>query len=150
MDTVKKEMLVSTEEFDKAVAIRMTHDQLQDNIADLAITLGWQVFHPQTVETVKRGHCTPYKYATSKGFPDLVLAKKDIGIILIEVKSEKGDLSDDQKRWRQHIGDVICPTGEYSYYVLRPCDWMSNKVQEILERGWEIGVLVNTHGSWQM
>lgn len=51
------------------------------------------------------------------GFPDLVCAHPDHGLVFIELKSETGSLSSDQYDWR----DYLVATG-VRYYVFRPRD----------------------------
>ena len=60
----------------------------QDQVTQLAIMNGWQVFHP-TPHAVRPG-----VYRTDgKGFPDLVLAHKHRGLIFAELKTERGKVS---------------------------------------------------------
>jgi len=110
----------------------MTHTELQDAIATLAIALGYRVFHTQTVQLASGGHLTPYKYPTSKGFVDLELVHKaGKGILYIECKVGRDKLSDEQEEWQ-----AAYKSNGANHYVFRPADWHSGRVEQVLERGW--------------
>jgi hypothetical protein len=81
----------------------------QDTVERLARMNGWQVFHP-----------SPHKVrdnvwrSDGAGFPDLVLAHKDRGLIFAELKTERGKVSAAQKLWALNI----LPHAEW--YLWRP------------------------------
>lgn len=89
----------------------------QDKVIQLARMNGWDIFHP-----------TPHKVGQTwrsdgVGFPDLVLAHPDRGVIFAELKTERGKLLPAQKKWAL----ALLRYGEY--YVWRP-----NQLQLIAER----------------
>lgn len=83
----------------------MTEAEFQTNVIDLAKTLGWLVHHDGG--DVRR---TTYG---DPGFPDLVLAKGG-RVVFLELKSEKGKLTDTQYAWSEAIYEKM--------HVVRPSD----------------------------
>jgi hypothetical protein len=81
----------------------------QDQVVTLAKMNGWQVFHP-TPHQVRPGVFR----SDGAGFPDLVLAHKDRGLIFAELKTERGKVSAAQKVWALNI----LPHAEW--YLWRP------------------------------
>lgn len=61
----------------------------QSQVIKLAKTLGWRTYH--TFDSRRSTH----------GFPDLVLVRDRV--IYLELKREKGRLTDEQKDWLQHL-----------------------------------------------
>jgi len=79
----------------------MTEAEFQKQVVDLAHLYGWQVHH--TRPAVLPGG----KWAThgiDPGFPDLVIAHPDKGVIIAELKSEKGRISENQMAWAIALG----------------------------------------------
>ena len=103
----------------------MTEAEFQRAVIDLAIMCGWRVHHARTVQdaagrwqTAISGH---------PGFPDLVLAHHTKGVLYVELKAERGRLSEWQQRWQQ----ALEPTGRYRLW--RPIDWPT--ISSTLQRG---------------
>lgn len=88
-------------------------------VVEYAEVNGWKVYHQLDVGWKKCplcstlmvakgtriacpacGHEEPVKYAKriGKGFPDLVMAKRN-RVVFAELKSEKGPVSEDQEEW---------------------------------------------------
>ena len=84
----------------------ITEKQFQANILKAARLTGWLAYHPYDSRRSR------------KGFPDLVLVKGR-QIIIAELKTETGVLSDPQKEWRAalSIATDVC------YRLWRPGDW---------------------------
>jgi hypothetical protein len=80
-----------------------------DQVITLAKMNGWQVFHP-TPHQVRPGVFR----SDGVGFPDLVLAHRERGLIFAELKTERGKMSAAQKVW----GLSIAPHAEW--YMWRP------------------------------
>jgi hypothetical protein len=80
----------------------------------LARSCGWVVAHFRPARTAT-GWRTPVA-ANGKGFVDLVLAR--YCLLYVELKTEKGTLSKDQKKWR----DAILYAGG-DWRLWRPRDW---------------------------
>ncbi len=98
-----------------------SEEELQSEVVQLAQNHLWRVFHQRPARTVKG-----WRSAVSgegKGFTDLVLVK--FSILFVELKTEKGTLSDDQKAWR----DAILAAGG-NWRLWRPRDWR-DIVQEL-------------------
>ena len=83
----------------------------QDKVIQIAKMNGWLVFHPVHAQ-VRPGTWRSY----GKGFPDLVLAHKQRGVIFAELKTASGKLTHHQLEWLNAIG----PHAER--YVWRPTD----------------------------
>ena len=93
----------------------MTEAQFQSAVIDLAVTLGWRVHHARTVQNAAGRYMTAIQ--GHPGFPDLVLAHRQHGVLYAELKSTQGRLSEHQKQWRA----LLEPTGRYRLW--RPDDW---------------------------
>ncbi len=87
-------------------------------VIDRAKAVGWKVFHPRPARTA-HGWRTAGQ-GTPKGFPDLVLAL-DTVVLFVELKSQKGKLTDEQKDWLRHTNGA----------VWRPKDWQ--RICEVLD-----------------
>lgn len=114
------------------LAAAMTEANLQSAVIDLAQELGWMVFHARTGRTGSGAWLT--YMAGQSGYPDLTLARKGT-VLFVELKSEKGRLSEGQKEWGQHLTPNqrnAC----HSYHVWRPLDWIDGTVETVLRRGW--------------
>ena len=90
--------------------------QFQDQVIAMAILYGWKVHHVRPGMTANGRWMTHVQGHT--GFPDLVLAHKERGLIFAELKAQKGRLEDDQIDWLR----TIDATGA-ECYVWRPDDW---------------------------
>lgn len=111
----------------------MAERDFQSIVIHLAQRNGFLVAHFRAARVTRRDkHGNKYdKYETpvaadGKGFPDLVMVKQG-RMIVAELKSDKGVLSKDQKKWvkAMHSAGVEA-------YVWRPKDW--SVVQKILSR----------------
>lgn len=92
-----------------------TEDDFQNKVMELAIRLHWQVQHNSKVQEIRNGR-TFWRTANKghNGFPDLVIAKAG-RVIHAELKTETGRLSDEQKKWRDALGET--------WRLWRPSDW---------------------------
>lgn len=89
--------------------------ELRTLIRDLAHKQGWEVFALPAIKNLR-----PVKDAV--GYPDLTLARRN-AVIFMELKTEKGFVSDDQWRW-----GIALP----EWHVIRPADWNDGRVAEML------------------
>lgn len=95
-----------------------------------ARSLGYSVYH----HTTAGGNCrqcgarvTGGRIVTSKGWPDLVIARADPPrLIIAELKSEKGRQTPEQRTWQ-----AILEANGVEYYLWRPSDWPD--IERILE-----------------
>jgi hypothetical protein len=99
----------------------MLEKEFQKKVIDLAKFRGWRVHHTRTVQ-VGGNHFTPL--VGDRGFPDLVMTHPTRGTIFVELKTDKGRLSEHQVDW---IND-LAKTG-MECYVWRPANW-----QNIIDR----------------
>jgi hypothetical protein len=104
----------------------MTEAEWQDNVVELAHFYGWVVAHFRNSRVGDR-HMTATAY-DGAGFPDLVLAHPDKGVIFAELKSPKGRVSSKQTAWL----DTLERSGSRAV-VWRPSD-LAN-VHRLLRRG---------------
>lgn len=101
---------------------KMSEEEFQRNVINLAHSLGWTVMHCRRARTTK-GWRTAWA-ADGTGYPDLVLYRDRI--IHVEVKSESGKMGPDQENWRDRIQAA---GGEW--YLWRPADLAD--IRRILE-----------------
>ena len=94
---------------DQAISER----DLQAQVVELARLLGWLVFHPYDARR------------SQAGFPDLTLVRPP-RVVLAELKSARGRLRADQRRWGEALG--ACPG--IAYELWRPADW--DRICEVL------------------
>ncbi len=92
----------------------MTEADFQTAVIDLAQLLGWRVAHFRPART-NAGWRTPVS-ADGKGFPDLVLVRDRV--LFVELKSETGRLSPDQRAWVAALDDAGAQA-----FVWRPFHW---------------------------
>lgn len=88
----------------------------EDQIIDLAHTLGWRIAHFRPAMTAK-GWRTPVA-GDGAGYPDMHLVK-GARQIFVEVKSDTGQLSAEQKKWLFALAQV--PGNEV--FIWRPKAW---------------------------
>lgn len=92
----------------------MTEADLQNRIVTEARLRGWKVAHFRPGRT-RDGWRTTVAY-DGAGWPDLVLVRDRL--IVAELKSEKGRVTPEQRRWLSAIENAHVPA-----YVWRPSDW---------------------------
>jgi hypothetical protein len=75
----------------------MNEAQFQANVISIARMNGWRVFHPKKMQ----GRDGTWRTALTgdNGWPDLVLAHQSRGLIVAELKADKGRLTPDQHQW---------------------------------------------------
>lgn len=103
----------------------MTEADFQQQVIDLAQLLGYRVAHFRAART-EQGWRTPVA-ADGKGFPDLVLAGRG-RVIFAELKSDRGQLTDEQKIWLDDLSHTPAET-----YCWWPADF--DEIQEVLRGG---------------
>lgn len=102
----------------------MTHHQVVQHVLTTAEQHAWNTYAPRTTKTHTGNHLTPYEqtpHATGKGFPDITC----IGmcwVLFIEIKTGKGRLEPDQRRWQDAALAVEehGPDSRVLHVVLRP------------------------------
>lgn len=106
--------------------LKQSERMFQDAVVTLAKYHGWMVFHPLTVQGSNGRWRTALQ--GDPGFPDLVLAHRDRGVIFAELKSAIGKVSDLQLEW---IATLKAAGAEV--YVWRPRDL--KEVEATLSKG---------------
>lgn len=112
----------------QAVAAAMSERELVDNIIDRARWLGYRACHFRPAR-MKDGEdrdrwVTPIQ--GDKGWPDIVIAGKG-RFLVVEAKSEKGDLEPDQRLWIAAL-----ELAGVDVRIWRPSDWLGGVVDEVL------------------
>lgn len=112
----------------------ITEAEFQRTVIDYAKLRGWQVHH--TRPSISGGRWTTAIQGDA-GFPDLCMARDGV-VVLAELKSEKGRVSKDQKRWLHALdarrsGNAVRPSfsGEFGAFLWRPSDW--DEIEEVLK-----------------
>ena len=102
-----------------------SEQDFQKQVQQVAQMYGWLTFHatPHAVGTAWR--------TDGRGFPDLVLAHRDHGVIFAELKTERGRLSDGQKDWAAAI------VGHVEYYCWRPSQ-LSSIMRRLRGLPWDL------------
>lgn len=108
----------------------MTEADFQATVIDYARRRGWRVAHFRKAQNQRGDWRTPVA-ADGKGFPDLVLVRDRV--LFIELKTDVGRLTREQKLWRDALlraGIGSHRAGSADYDVWRPRDW--NRIVEEL------------------
>jgi hypothetical protein len=92
----------------------VTEAQLQAEVLALAQGLGLLVFHS-----------TDSRRDVGPGFPDLIVLGS--ALLAAETKSETGELSPDQRRWKWRLLAAGC-----RWVLWRPSDWHSGIIETTL------------------
>lgn len=87
---------------------------LQDKVVQLAKMNGFLVQHSRPVQQANGRWLTAIQ--GHPGFPDLVLAHRDRGVLFLELKAEQGKLSAGQVAWANQLGPHV------EYWLVRPND----------------------------
>jgi len=105
---------------------KISENDLLRRILDLARLTGWRTAHFRQAMN-ERGHWRTPVAGDGKGFPDLVLVRKD-RLIFAELKSSTGRTTPQQQQWLDCL--ALIPSVEV--YLWRPTDWQ--EVQRTLGR----------------
>jgi hypothetical protein len=95
----------------------MNEAQWQAQVVQLAHTFGWLVQHTRPAKVGDKW-MTPI--TGDVGFPDLVLAHPQRGVLFAELKTARGRLSGAQKDWAQVLG-----AGGAECHLWRPDDLLA-------------------------
>lgn len=110
----------------------MTEEQLSEAVVEYAEREGWLVFFiPDWIwrlvfASMKRRRRGDRRWA-KPGYPDLTMVK-DGRLVIVELKSEKGEAREVQQRWLDELARV--PGIEV--YLWKPSHWLSGVVDRIL------------------
>jgi len=92
----------------------VTEAAFQAQVVELARLFGWKLHHTRPAMVAGRW-MTPL--TGDAGFPDLVLAHQDHGVVFAELKADRGRLSPGQRDWRTEL-----ELAGAEVYVWRPQD----------------------------
>lgn len=95
---------------------------LQSKVIQIATMNGWMVHHSRAVQTADGRWMTAIQ--GDAGFPDLVLAHHDRGLLMLELKSDAGRLSPGQKAWQRNLAPHV------EWYLIREADlpWLAKRL----------------------
>ena len=99
--------------------------EFQKAVITLAKLHGWKVMHTQPAQIRPGRWITPN--TGDQGFPDLVMVHPSRGCIYVEIKTDKGVVSNTQWEWLITLEDAGCEV-----HVWRPYDL--EKISERLAR----------------
>jgi hypothetical protein len=92
----------------------------------MAAIYGWEWVHFRPAQT-SRGWRTPVQGPLGKGWPDLEMVReRDSGHIYVELKTEVGRLSPEQREVHRVLGRI------HEVYVWRPADLDNGTIQATL------------------
>lgn len=103
----------------------MSEEDLEDTVAEIAVRLGYMVFHPNKA-TIKGRKGEPVwltAYKGNKGFPDWVFARNG-KVLFVEFKKEGRYPSPHQREWLRELGPLA--------RVWRPSDLSSGEIMRTL------------------
>jgi len=102
-----------------AYVLSMTEEQFTQVVIELAQFRGWKVVHFRPARIRDRWMTA---VQGDIGSPDIILARGGV-VLLVELKTERGRLTPQQKHWAQEIGE--------QYRLWRPSDM--ERIKEILK-----------------
>jgi hypothetical protein len=95
----------------------MTEAEFQNQVYVVAKVHGWQISHFGMSQAPDGRWRTATRY-DAKGFPDLILAHPGHGVLFRELKTNRGQLTAEQRTWI----DLLYTAGADAA-VWRPSDW---------------------------
>ena len=93
----------------------MNEAEFQRAIIEAAKYTGWLVFHAKPAQL---GGSWATHFDGDVGFPDLVLAHSDRGLLFAELKTERGKVTPGQRSWLNVLEDSGAEA-----HLWRPQDW---------------------------
>ena len=104
------------------IARSMSERDLSQHVVNLARMLGWRVARWPTWRAT----------GTDPGVPDLVMAKGD-RVYFVELKSEAGLLSEDQREWYDRITAAAHMAAPHVVmWVWKPSSWLDGTIERVL------------------
>lgn len=101
----------------------MSEDELLAAVRKLARLRGWLTYHSLRSE------------GSEPGFPDLVMVRRG-RLLMVEIKTTKGRLSDAQRGWLVELSGCRCyfvdGAAGPEVCVWRPSDWSDGTIEEAL------------------
>lgn len=102
----------------------MLESQFQAQVIQLARINQWKVFHPAKMQA--RDGTWRTALQGDKGWPDLVLAHKDRGLIVAELKTDTGKVSFEQQAWLTHLA----PWAEVHVWRPKDIDFIAERLSQ--------------------
>lgn len=124
-----------TRTYEECVDRSMSEKTLQDRVVGRAKRRGWKVAHAGRAWVGNREDGTgQFITPMSPGWPDLTLAKEGHALIFLELKSQQGELDDEQWTWLRLLGLTGNKVG-----IIRPSQLRDGTVNTILNLGAPLG-----------
>ncbi len=101
-----------------ASPLTLTEKQFEGQVKHLARLFGWKYYH-----TWRSIH-------SPAGFPDVVMVRPP-RLIFAELKSEKGELTNEQEEWATELQAIADHSLGVMYFIWKPTDW--ERILEILK-----------------
>ena len=136
--------LTPAADFNKKLARAMSEAELQKEVNNLLTANGWRWTHFRTAITTAGHYVTAI--SGDKGFPDVV-AVRPPRLVFIELKTERGQMSEDQLEWMGNLSMVnrageewtetegAVVTGGIEVYLWKPMDLLDGSIALALSTG---------------
>lgn len=109
---------------------KITEDNFQSTVIEMAQWLGWKAAHFRAAQKKDGTWYTPIE-ADGKGFPDLVLVHEAQGrLIFAELKSDTGTCTPEQRDWLNWLSQTA---KGWEVYLWKP--GLLDEIEEILTLG---------------
>lgn len=109
-------------------AVEMSEELLVHTLLDAFSRHGWLVCHFRPARTAKGWRTAVQGHV---GMPDIIAVHPSRGVAFIEAKSSSGRLSHEQRIWGSVL-DRLAAIGLVTYLVVRPADWLSGSLDELI------------------
>lgn len=107
----------------------MKEREFQSLVVDMAHLFKWRLAHFRPAMTQAGNWITAMQ--GDKGFPDLVLVRGTT-VLFVELKSEKGRISPEQRQWLDDLELVAAATNHVEVHVWRPGHWHNGHIERQL------------------
>ncbi len=116
------------------VAAAISESDFQEVVGDMLTSFGWRWIHSRAARRKGEGWIVPVSGNSTKGWPD-VFAIRDTDVLVLELKSERGRLTEDQRGWI-----TVFRVAGIDAHVIRPSDldWLEGRLKpQSAQLSWE-------------
>lgn len=103
----------------------MSESVLQGHVIGLATWLDWHCYH------------THDSRRSQAGFPDLTMVRENDRVLFVELKTERGKVTQAQQEWIDALSSVATLTDLLEVHVWRPRDM--DEIERVLKRRRDAG-----------
>jgi hypothetical protein len=104
----------------------VTEAELCAGVLEMLDLFGWTAVHHRPGRTRGGSWRTPLQGRSAPGWPDIFAVRRERALAA-ELKSERGVLTDAQRRWLDDLGGAGVET-----YVWRPALWVDGTIEALL------------------